>query len=355
MPLGNRDGVNTMNNHAINQGKNRLYYIDFLKCVGLIGIIIAHVGSPGWAKMLRSFDVPLMVILSSILANRSYSKYSKSKTSVMDYYLSRIKRLVIPTWVFLTIFFVFKFIVTGNTKSVKYYLASYLLTRYGIGYVWVILIYLYSAMLIPLFAKLKLSIKGIAIVVISYLIYEIAYHYGLGLNDGGIVRYFFDTTFYYIVPYGLITYLGYNYSRMSMKAKYAILVTSVIAFVSLACFYWADTGKFQRVQIVKYPPRLYYLSYGIACSFALLMICERKNRPLFENKVVRFISSHSMWIYLWHILVLTLYDMFKAPEIWFVKLIVVLIVSSVIVIIVNKLLDLLESRHHFSWIKYLRG
>ena len=355
MSIVNHEDVNTINiSNTIKQTKGRLYYIDFLKCIGLTGIIIAHVGSPSWVMMLRSFDVPLMVILSSILANRSYSKYSSSKTSVIDYYMSRIKRLVIPTWVFLTFYFVFKYIVTGSGESVKYYLASFLLTRYGIGYVWVILIYLYSAMLIPLFAKFKLSIKGVVIVVISYVIYEIAYHYGLGLN-GGMVQYFVDSTFYYIIPYGLITYLGYNYNKMTAKAKYVILLTSSIAFISLAIYYWADTGTFQLVQIAKYPPRLYYLSYGIACSFVLLMICERKNRALFENKIVRFISSHSMWIYLWHIFVLTVYEKLKLPEIWFIKLIVVYIISSVIVMIINKLLDCLERRHHLSCIKYLRG
>ena len=353
MSIVNHNVANTNNTNAI-MPKNRLYYVDFLKCIGLTGIIVAHVGSPSWAKMLRSFDVPLMVILSSILANRSYSKFTKSKTSVIDYYISRIKRLVIPTWIFLTCFFVFKYIVAGNSESAKYYIASFLLTRYGIGYVWVILIYLYSAMLIPLFAKFNMSIKGIVTVVISYVIYEIAYHYGLGYN-GGIIQYFVDSTFYYIIPYGLITYLGYNYNNMTVKAKHVMLAASFIAFISLAIFYWADTGMFQLVRISKYPPRLYYLSYGIACSFALLMVCERKNRALFENKIVFFISSHSMWIYLWHILVLAIYGKLKLPEVWYIKLIVVYSVSAVIVITVNRMLDFLESRHHFSCIKYLRG
>lgn len=47
--------------------QTRMGYIDFLKFIGLTGIIIAHVGSPDWLMMLRNFDVPFMVILSSIL------------------------------------------------------------------------------------------------------------------------------------------------------------------------------------------------------------------------------------------------------------------------------------------------
>ncbi|SFD00358.1 acyltransferase family protein [Butyrivibrio sp. YAB3001] len=337
-----------------NQVKGRLYYIDFLKCIGLTCIIIAHVESPSWLMMLRNFDVPLMVILSAILAHKSYLKNSKSKTCVIDYFKSRIKRLVIPTWSFLVFYFAFKLIVIGNIESGKKILASFLLTRYGIRYVWIILIYIYSAMLIPVIDKYKLSIKGIVVAITSYIIYEISYHYGFGLN-GGVLEYFLNTTFYYIVPYGLITYLGYNYSNMNNIAKKGILVTAFIAFIIFATYYRVSTGSFQLVQIAKYPPRLYYLSYGIACSFALLLICERKSRKVYENRMVTFISKNSMGIYLWHILVLTILEKSKLSIAWFIKLIVVYSGSIFIVVIVNHLGDFLESRYHISYIKYLRG
>lgn len=35
----------------------RISYIDFLKFVGLTGIIIAHINPPSWTILLRSFDV----------------------------------------------------------------------------------------------------------------------------------------------------------------------------------------------------------------------------------------------------------------------------------------------------------
>ena len=111
-----------------------------------------------------------MVILSSILANRSFAKDSKTKSSAVDYYISRIKRLVIPTWIFLAFYFSYSFIVTGQRASIKYYVDSFCLTRYGKGYVWIILIYLYSAMLIPAFARLELSLKGFIIVSLLYFI-----------------------------------------------------------------------------------------------------------------------------------------------------------------------------------------
>jgi len=332
----------------------RIRYIDFLKFIALTGIIIAHIGSPSWAMMLRSFDVPLMIILSSILASRSFAKYSMNKTPVIDYYMSRVKRLVIPTWIFLLFYFIYSFIVTGQRAGIKYYVDSFLLTRYGIGYVWIMLIYLYSAMLIPAFAKLKLSSKGFIIVCATYILYEIAYYYKLGLNGSGFIKDFIDTTFYYIIPYGVLTYLGYNYFKMKNRTKLIIALVSFIVFISLAVYYRSTLGLFQLVQIAKYPPRLYYLSYGVGCSFALLILCEKKNLKLYENRVIRFISSHSMWIYLWHILILDIYGRLKLPEIWFIKLIIVYLLSMLIVYVVNQGLDYIERLYRFSLIKYLR-
>ena len=313
-----------MNNYSMGiSSTERIGYIDFLKFIGLTGIIIAHTGPPNWVFMLRNFDVPLMVILSSILASRSFAKYSETRSSAIDYYVSRIKRLVIPTWIFLVFYFSYSFVVTGQRASTKYYVDSFLLTRYGIGYVWIILIYLYSAMLTPIFARLKLSRKGFIIVCATYILYEIAYFYKLGLNGSGFIKDFIDTTFYYIIPYGVLTYLGYNYFKMKNRTKLIIALVSFIVFISLAVYYQSALGSFQLVQIAKYPPRIYYLGYGIGCSFALLILCKKKHLKLYENRVIRFISSHSMWIYLWHILILDIYGRLKMPEIWFIKLIIV--------------------------------
>ena len=326
--------------------EKRLNYIDFLKFIGLTGIIIAHVESPNWVIMIRNFDVPLMLLLSSILAAKSIKKYN----STMSYWISRIKRLVIPTWIFLTIYFIFKAIITKRTMSIEYYLLSFLLTRYGIKYVWIILIYLYSALLIPLFKKIKFSSKNNIIILIIYLLYEILYYFQIGTNNRII-----DTTFYYIIPYGLLTYIGYNFENISNKRKKIYTISSFIIFTSLAIYYYVTTNSFQSVQIAKYPPRIYYLSYGIFCSLTLTLYCTKHNLKLFSNKLIVFISKHSMWIYLWHILALDIYKFFHMPEKWYIKFFVVYFISIVIVLLVNKALDIIEKKHKFNYFKYLRG
>lgn len=317
--------------------QNRIPYIDFLKFVGLTAIITAHVRPPDGIMMLRNFDVSLMVIVSSILGERSYKKYEgKGIASAGNYVISRIKRLVIPTWMFLTLYFGLEFLM-GQRWEAAYYINSYCLTRYGIGYVWVILVYLYSALWIPLFSKMKLSMKSTILVVTAYCLYELIYFFEIGIDNR-----FLDTTLFYIVPYGLLTYLGYHFCRMGKKTKLAIAMAALLVFVVFGIYYWIGNGAPQSVQIAKYPPRLYYLGYGVACSFFLLLFCEKYTFKIYDNPIVKYISVHSMGIYLWHILVLSLYDYLQLPRIWCIKWIVVYAIALVMVYVGNKLLHLIH-------------
>lgn len=77
------ENINTNDSTKI----KRIDYIDFLKFIGLTGIIIAHVGAPDWAIMLRSFDVPFMVILSALLGEKSLQKHYENGSSSMNHYI----------------------------------------------------------------------------------------------------------------------------------------------------------------------------------------------------------------------------------------------------------------------------
>ena len=133
----------------------RIEYIDFLKFVGLLLVVLAHVEPPTPILFIRSFDVPLLVILSGILANQSLERMSVSKGIInTQYYLKRFKRLVLPTWIMLVPVFSF-LAAAGTVYPLKYYLFSFCLTTNGIAYVWIILIFLYCALLSPFLKKLS--------------------------------------------------------------------------------------------------------------------------------------------------------------------------------------------------------
>ena len=322
--------------------KRRLYYIDFLKAFGLAAIIIAHANPPSILFAFRSFDVPLMVILSSYLARKSYRKYKDTNDGILNYYKTRFARLVFPTWLFLIIYFIVVGLVVKDARSFDYYLKSFLL---------IMLIYLYSALLVPVIERIGFSIRAVVVIILFYLAYEILYHFQIGTNNM-----FVETTFYYIIPYGLLTCIGYNLEKIKRKKLIIFIAANLIIFIATALYLHAKTGNFQQVQAYKYPPRLYYLSYGIFCSLSLMTICKNKRyEKYFNNKIIQYISSHSMWIYLWHILTLSTYEKLHLPENWILKFLAVSISAILIVILVNKFLDKLEKRKHIKLFDYLRG
>lgn len=333
-----------------NEKGNRIEYIDFLKFIGMIALITAHIGAPAKIMMIRNFDVPLMVILSAVLGERSFQRHAGDKKRIRNYYADRLKRLVVPTWIFLALYFVIVYFVNGGLFEWRYYVDSFLLTKYGIGYVWVILVYLYSALFVPLLYKIRLSKAGILCVAAIYIAYEVAYYFGVGMGSK-----VFDTTVNTIIPYGVLTFLGYNYFRMEKKYRYLIVAVAFLIFAGFGMYYWKICGAFQSVQIAKYPPRFYYMGFGIAVSFLLLLLCEKWSLKIYHSKLVRFVSGHSMWLYLWHILVLLFYGILKLPEIWYIKFPVVFMAAGGMVWIVNVLLDKIEKKKKIKWFRYLRG
>lgn len=137
---------------------NRYLYIDKLKTLGLLLIFLAHVSPPEFLFQLRNFDVILMIIVSCILFF-----LSRKQSSFWDYILKRFKRLVIPTWIFLTIFFILSFL-TGAYFNLKVIISSFALHG-GIGYVWVIKIYLLVAIILPLVKPLLLKKEKILYII----------------------------------------------------------------------------------------------------------------------------------------------------------------------------------------------
>ena len=122
-----------------------------------------------------------------------------------------------------------------------------------------------------------------------------------------------------------------------------------------ASYYYIQHGGVQLVSIAKYPPRLYYLSYGLAWSSMLLWISEERDAKIYNNAFVEFVGSHTMWIYLWHILALKFYTTFHLPEVWFLKFAIVYTGSILFTLLVNEVLDFIEKKQKVFFLQYFRG
>lgn len=303
------------------EGQNRIGHIDFLKAVGLLGVFIAHAEPPLLVAQIRNFDVVLLVFVSSMLSAMSFSGYQAGKEGL--FVRKRLKRLLVPTWVFLLFYFLF-WAMKGMIFSKDYYLSSFLLTRYGIGYVWVIRIYLFCAILVPLFLRKRVRPLG---VVFLYVIYEWTYRAGL-LTESRLAM----STWYDIVPWGVVVYLGCRYLSMTDKEKRTLFVgfTGLFLLIGAALYYLE--GHFVLTQSFKYPARAYYLSYGLAVTFGLFLVCERhSNCKLFQSKPVRFLSKHSLWLYFWHIGILSILYHLEVQTYWMIELLILVVGGSLLV------------------------
>lgn len=317
----------------------RIDYLDTLKTIGLICIFIAHVNPPECIFVFRCFDVPMMIIISSILSRFSYEKTIRKGKTLIDFFYNRFKRLILPVWLFLLLYFSGKFLLLTELYDIEYYVCSFLLTRYGIGYVWIFLIYFYCNLMTPFLEKYSFNKKWLCFLILIYIAYEIACSLGIGIQNKVV-----DTTFYYFVPYSCISFFGFHYYDFDKRTKIKVAFFSLILTFIIGLVLFERNGSFQSFQLFKYPPRLYYLAYGLGMSYLFLLVFECNSSKLFL-RFSRFISIRSLELYLCHIIAIDIINyFFTGLNTWYLKLSVIVFVS----LLLCKLAEIIE-----EWLKKL--
>lgn len=327
---------------------NRYLYIDKLKTLGLLLIFLAHVSPPVFLFQLRNFDVILMIIVSCILFF-----LSRKKLSFGDYILKRFKRLVIPTWIFLTIFFILSFL-TGAYFNLKVIISSFALHG-GIGYVWVIKIYLLVAIILPLIKPLLLKKEKI-LYIISLL--------SLILNEFFAFTGYFDNFAYkyiigYIIPCFFIIIYSYWLTVSSTKKILLASLSFFTIYTVAAIFLFQKNGSYIDTNSFKYPFRIYYLSFGLSIS-SIFFIYFKKiessfNSSKFLTQIVNFTSRNSLWLYLIHIqVVIVLNSLFDFN--WFLKYILLIIFTYLITLFKNSIINIIKEKFpNFRQIYFFEG
>lgn len=338
------------------QKEKRNIGIDCLKLIGLLLIILAHTTENSIILQIRSFDVPLMVILSGILSVNSFKK----EENTWKYYKKRFLRLVIPTYIFIIIYFtlikVLKVISGDLQYRTDFYavIKSFLLSG-GIGYIWIIRVYLLMAMITPTLVTCKekmnnkLFYSGLLLI---YIVYEIVYQYI------GNANWFLEYVLYYIIPYGEILAIGIFIGEKQNNKKIKILgYLFGIIFIAIAILQFVENGHFVYTNEFKYPPRIYYISYAMFAAINIISIIQKLNFDKLNKKVqtiIIFISKHSLWIYLWHIIYVSIFIWCKLNVNWIVKYIFVVSMSIVTVGVQVWAINQIEKKKKIEFLKYLK-
>jgi hypothetical protein len=281
--------------------------IDLLRFLGLSAIVLAHVQPPRLLFQLRNFDVPLMVLVSG-------AAFGVSSSRELDYrsYLSkRIRRLLIPVWIFLTIVFCLQLCaseasVSTSRLSAKIILGSYLLTG-GIGYVWIFRVFLLVALLAPVIdqanRKVSSHLAFFLLVYVAYIFYAVA------LVLAGHLRWLFlakmvGLTVFYAWPYSLVFAVGLRLPSLPRKGVLWLGVLNGTVFLVLGVSHYLEAGRIVGTQLYKYPPSAYYLSYALCACCVAWRVGETASGWLTNSclsRIVKFTGSNSDWVYLWHI------------------------------------------------------
>lgn len=289
--------------------KERDYKIDILRFIAIVCIILAHTSPPGIIFVLRNFDVTLMVM---IMGTSYYLSSNGKNINYLNYVRKRFNRLIIPTWIFLTIFFTIFYIISLITNSefefgFKSILGSYSLLG-GIGYVWIMMVFFLVAILNPIILCMSNKVKSNTRYFLGLLLMYIVYLLLVSINSklNGLIKVIFQNIIVYSIGWGLIAAIGIRLKRLNKKELFIYAGIFLLIFVFFMFKY-----NFESTQNYKYPPTMYYISYGIFMSFVLLIILDIKYiYNLFNNNFVKYISTNSLWLYLWHIIPIYILDIY---------------------------------------------
>lgn len=270
-------------------------------------IILSHVRIPDILRQGRDFDVPLMVIISGISMMMSPQGGSYSL-----YVWKRIKRLAMPTWIFLTVYFILNRALgwTPSELNTKTVLCSYaFLQDHSIGYVWIIRVFLLVALLAPPIRYLAGKIKSTSAYLLALLVFWCVYETILWISqpylDNSIGR-MASMYIFYGISYGIIFALGLRYKELSSRQIILVSGIGLVTFILLMTVLYRIKGQLTPTVYYKYPPSTYYVSYALFVAGFLYLISGRITkvmeylRPL--DRFTMFVAKNSIWIYLWHII-----------------------------------------------------
>lgn len=289
--------------------------LDLMRCLGVLVIMVAHSEPPEWLFQLRNFGTPLLIVASALTFS---TIYKTRELNVKQFYKKRIIRLTFPAWIFLTLFFTF-FLVASLILERNYpFSARKIFTSYAfytdIGYVWIFKVYLILALITPLALKLKARINNrsryFSILLVSNAIYELCLPSAQQLVPEESAE-FFDKVVFIIIPYTLLFLYGIRLDEVRTKTVLLVSAISFGIFMWLAVCGFVTTGHFIETQSCKYPPTLYYLSYAVFSLNLVYLLCKKVLVKSLPPKPVIWLSSNSLWIYLWHIMAIYLWEYTK--------------------------------------------
>lgn len=259
----------------------RLDHIDFLRAIAIIVVIITHILSYRLGTTLTNtiwnylhFVVPILVYCSGYVMYKKYNDVIWKKEQLFSWYKKRAIRLLLPY-----------FIWTAVHYGLWYFFPSYL-SGLGLDYGWLPLLFIELMVMTPLYISIwkRRNTRWVLSLFIGLTPIALLF-----------IKLPFDYRYYMWIPWSAIVLLSFT------SAQYDKLKTSVYIRVSLLAFALFALGNILlplfhaplTLTLHKYPPDIFYLSYGIGIGSLLTLVH-------WENKVVRWLSTHAYDLFFAH-------------------------------------------------------
>ncbi|CAN5180353.1 acyltransferase [soil metagenome] len=318
----------------MNQKRNTT--VDFLRGFAMLLIILIHVTvyfrSNPLANVLWEYSqvaVPIFVFCSGYL----YFSRSKEEPLTLAYFWKRIKRLVIPYYFYLIIFSLYTVFLRGRMVPFNTLIKNiFFLNISSRDLDWLVVLFLYFMVLMPL-------IRAFSKRPVIFWIYTI-----ISFTSAFILLFINTQHAFRLImwlPWSLVlivTYLLVQYENTRWFFRSIIFIFSGIFLVSKSILlYTRDTLTLTEN---KYPPNIFYLSYGISLLL-ILYIFHRKYGSFMPwlQKCFDFLSKYSYSIFFIHFLILAAFldfGIYKRME-WWQLFAVVLILTLIVQWSINTL------------------
>jgi fucose 4-O-acetylase-like acetyltransferase len=296
----------------------RHFHIDVIRGTGILLMILTHVLSWhfGSKALFATWNAIHLVVVGLVFCSAYLYAKANADEKVQHkarWFIKRVLRLYIPFILYLAIHYTLWYLFPswvrgyGIQRSIPFVLSSLTLTG-GVDIGWLTTLFVQLAILSPFLLFVSRNPKKRNALIIFLLLYS-------------TITAFFRIPMEYTrltgwIPWSLITILGFMYSDVEKKSRaQKILIGSVVFFVA----FYVMLTLFDKSLLFtnhKYPPDLYYLSYGTMYTFCILVFFQyiQKIASKFQ-RFITFVSRQSYTIFFVHIIVLDIV-MTRMPSNW---------------------------------------
>ena len=284
--------------------KERVFAIDILRAIAIIGVMVVHSLAVflGPAAINETWNYLEFVVITFVLCSGyvnwlSFSAGNK-EGHLLSWYGKRFVRLYIPFIVYVAgyalLVYLFPAFIRGRVIALtpKFFVSSLFLTG-GADVGWLTLLFLQLALITPFCIwiargkkRYMLSLCILGCITLAMVFFPVPTAYSRAVSW---------------VPWSFIFLLGMGMARYNFLA-----VTGIFAVIwAVLQFALLERGAPLAFTLHKYPPDLFYLSYGVAASGIVFWI-SKVGETVFKKiyGIIMFFSTHSYGMFFTHVIVL---------------------------------------------------